>query len=32
MSVWAAVFAVVGVLPDFETSLYFSLKSCKTVG
>jgi hypothetical protein len=32
MSVWAAVFAIVGVLPDFETALYFSLKSYTTVG
>jgi Ion channel len=32
MSVWAAAFAAVGVLPDFETSLYFSLKSYTTVG
>jgi voltage-gated potassium channel len=32
MGVWAAVFTVVGVLPDFETSLYFSLKSYTTVG
>jgi ABC-type antimicrobial peptide transport system permease subunit len=32
MSVWAAAFAVVGVLPGFETSLYYSLKSYTTVG
>ncbi len=32
MSVWAAAFAAVGVLPDFETSLYYSLKSYTTVG
>jgi hypothetical protein len=32
MSVWAAVFAIVGMLPDFETSLYFSLWSYTTVG
>jgi hypothetical protein len=32
MAVWAAAFAAAGVLPDFETSLYFSLKSYTTVG
>src|SRR5262245_17009291 len=32
MSVWASTFAIVGILPDFETSLYFSLKSYSTVG
>lgn len=32
MSVWAAAFAAVGMLPDFETSLYYSLKSYTTVG
>ena len=32
MSAWAAVFAWVGMLPDFETALYFSLKSYTTVG
>ncbi len=32
MSVWAATFAAAGVLPDFETSLYYSLKSYTTVG
>lgn len=32
MALWAAAFAAAGVLPDFETSLYFSLKSCTTVG
>ena len=32
MTVWAAVFALAGVLPDFETSLYYSLKSFTTVG
>jgi hypothetical protein len=32
MSVWAAAYTVVGVFPDFETSLYYSLKSYTTVG
>lgn len=32
MTVWAAAFAVVGVMPDFETSLYYSLESYTTVG
>jgi hypothetical protein len=32
MSLWAAVFALAGILPDFETALYFSLKSYSTVG
>jgi hypothetical protein len=32
MSVWAAVFALIDVLLDFETLLYFSLKSYTTVG
>jgi hypothetical protein len=32
MSVWAAAFTVLAVLPDFETSLYFSLTSYTTVG
>ena len=32
MSMWAAVFTVLDVLPDFETSLYFSLTSFTTVG
>jgi hypothetical protein len=32
MIVWAIAFVVVGMLPDFETSLYFSLKSYTTVG
>ncbi len=31
MTVWAAAF-IVGMLPDFETALYFSLKSYTTVG
>jgi hypothetical protein len=32
MSVWAIAFASLAVLPDFETSLYFSLTSYTTVG
>lgn len=32
MAVWAAAMWIVGVLPDFETSLYYSLKSYTTVG
>jgi len=32
MVVWAAAFAVSGVLPDFEPSLYYSLESYTTVG
>ncbi len=32
MAVWALAFVIVGMLPDFETSLYFSLKSYTTVG
>ncbi|HEY4234913.1 MAG TPA: potassium channel family protein [Lacipirellulaceae bacterium] len=32
MSAWAAAFTAAGVLPDFETSLYYSLKSYTTVG
>jgi hypothetical protein len=32
MCIWAAAFFALGVLPDFETSLYFSLKSYTTVG
>lgn len=32
MAVWAAAFTAANVLPDFETSLYFSLKSYTTVG
>jgi voltage-gated potassium channel Kch len=31
-AVWAAAFAAANVLPDFETSLYYSLKSYTTVG
>ena len=29
---WAAAFAAAHVLPDFEASLYYSLKSYTTVG
>jgi voltage-gated potassium channel len=32
MAIWAAAFATANVLPNFETSLYFSLKSYTTVG
>jgi hypothetical protein len=32
MALWAAAFATADALPDFETSLYFSLKSYTTVG
>jgi voltage-gated potassium channel len=32
MAVWAAAFTVVGIFPNFETSLYYSLKSYTTVG
>src|SRR5438128_732077 len=32
MSVWAATYAAGGVLPDFETALYFSMTSYTTVG
>jgi hypothetical protein len=32
MTCWAMAFTIVGALPDFETSLYFSLKSYTTVG
>src|SRR4029079_13308830 len=32
VSVWAAAFTAANVLPDFETSLYYSLKSYTTVG
>jgi len=32
MGIWAVAFSLLGVLPDFETSLYFSLKSYTTVG
>lgn len=32
MAVWAAAFTAGNVLPDFETALYYSLKSYTTVG
>jgi hypothetical protein len=32
MAVWAAAYTVAGVFPNFETSLYYSLKSYTTVG
>jgi hypothetical protein len=32
MSIWAAAFTLFAVLPDFETSLYYSLTSYTTVG
>jgi hypothetical protein len=32
MGVWAVAFYVPSILPDFETSLYFSLTSYTTVG
>jgi hypothetical protein len=32
VAVWAIAFALLSVLPDFETSLYFSLTSYTTVG
>ena len=32
VSVWAAAFTVFDLLPDFETSMYFSLTSFTTVG
>jgi voltage-gated potassium channel len=32
MAVWAAAYTAAGVFGDFETSLYFSLKSYTTVG
>jgi hypothetical protein len=32
MAVWAAAFSLVGLFSDFETSLYYSLKSYTTVG
>jgi hypothetical protein len=32
LTTWAAAFTAVGVLPDFETSLYFSFTSYTTVG
>ena len=32
MSIWAGAYAAAKVLPDFETALYFSIKSYTTVG
>jgi hypothetical protein len=32
MAIWAAAYASVGLFSDFETSLYYSLKSYTTVG
>jgi len=32
MAIWAATFRAVGVQPDFESSLYYSLESYTTVG
>jgi voltage-gated potassium channel len=32
IAIWSAAFAMADLLPDFETSLYFSLKSYTTVG
>jgi hypothetical protein len=32
MIVWAAVYAAADLFPDFETSLYYSVKSYTTVG
>ena len=32
MAIWAAAFAATDILPDFETSLYYSMKSYTTVG
>src|SRR3954470_1287735 len=32
MAVWAAAFDLAGLFPDFETCLYYSLKSYTTVG
>src|SRR6187549_3294346 len=32
MAIWAGAYSIAGVLPDFETSLYYSLKSYTTVG
>ena len=31
-AVWAAAYSAAGVFPDFDTSLYYSLKSYATVG
>ena len=32
MTIWAIAFAMLGILPDFDTALYYSLKSYTTVG
>jgi hypothetical protein len=32
IAVWAAAYSVAGVFPNFETSVYYSLKSYTTVG
>jgi hypothetical protein len=32
VAIWAAAYAAVGLFSDFETSLYYSLKSYTTVG
>jgi voltage-gated potassium channel len=32
MAVWAAAYVAGGILPDFETALYFSMTSYTTVG
>jgi hypothetical protein len=32
MAIWAAAYSAVGLFSDFETSLYYSLKSYTTVG
>jgi hypothetical protein len=32
MTCWAAAYTAAGVFPDFETSVYYSLKSYTTVG
>ena len=32
MGIWAAAFSAVGVMPDFESALYYSLESYTTVG
>jgi hypothetical protein len=32
MAMWAGAFRAAGVLPDFESSLYYSLESYTTVG
>jgi hypothetical protein len=32
MAVWAAAYSAAGVMPDFETGFYYSVKSYTTVG